>query len=50
MMYAGHYSVAKKLLHPLAIKARGKKQPERGTRGGRNIEKKRTRRKENWAA
>jgi hypothetical protein len=27
-MYAGRYSVAGKRLHPLAIKARGKKQPE----------------------
>lgn len=33
-MYVGRYSVAGKRLHHLAIKARGKKQSEKRTRGG----------------
>ena len=43
MMYVGHYSVAGKCLHPLAIKARGKKTRGRteGTRQQRTTEKKR---------
>jgi hypothetical protein len=36
-MYVGHYSVAGKRLHPLAIKARGKKTRRgRGNEGERN--------------